>query len=201
MQIKDVTFLGGSDVIAQLPPSRALAEIALVGRSNVGKSSLINRVCSRKQLARVSKTPGRTQQINLFFVQLAPKGRKQFDITLADLPGFGFAKLSHEKKAVIHDCILSYIEERTSLSVVCLLNDIRRDPGEEEQTVMQLCADSNRVLVVVLTKCDKISRNELAQRVKLITAAYHITPQDVILSGEDHDPSAFWDFMLRIVKS
>ena len=192
MQIRSVAFLGGSDTFDMLPVSTGAPEVAFIGRSNVGKSSLINRLCAKRDLARVSKTPGRTQQVNLFSIKLAPQSRKNIEIVLADLPGFGFARLSKGKKEEIQESMFTYIERRDALSVVCLLNEIRRDPEEEEHELVEFCKEHGRKLLVVVTKCDKVSRNELARRLRAIATCYRVAHEDLIATEKDCDPRLVW---------
>lgn len=145
--LKESKFEAGSDNIKYLP-KYALPEIAFMGRSNVGKSSLINALCGRKSLARTSRTPGRTRQINLFSVGGS--------IILADLPGYGFAEVPLSVKKKWEKTILSYIKERENLQTVAILIDSRRGVGSADLEIMELLSSVKRDFFIVLTKIDKI---------------------------------------------
>lgn len=182
-------FLGAARSAAQLP-QHELPEIAFVGRSNVGKSSLINRITGRRKLARTSNTPGRTQEINCF--ELALKGNEQ-RLVLADLPGFGYAKVSKQQREGMSRMIVDYLRERTQLRIVCLLNDSRRTPQEDEMAVRNILFESPAHLIVALTKADKLKRNDRTKVCKQISAAYGLESQDVVLTGENEPIAALWE--------
>ncbi|MBX9745032.1 MAG: ribosome biogenesis GTP-binding protein YihA/YsxC [Chlamydiales bacterium] len=135
------------------PQGTPLPEIALVGRSNVGKSSLINALLHQKKLAKTSSIPGKTQRINFFLIDEK--------LLLADLPGYGFAKapasLSIEWSQAIH----TYFQTRTSLKLVFLLIDSRRGPSKEDWQVIEWGKNQSFSLIVILTKIDKLSPSEL----------------------------------------
>lgn len=159
----NVAFVKGVVAIKGLPePDRP--EIAFAGRSNVGKSSLINALCNRKNLARASNTPGRTQEINFF--DLADG--KFF---LVDLPGYGFAEAPKANVDVWSKLNLDYLRKRPTLRRVFTLIDARRGVGEVDRRVMEQL-DSNAVQYqVVLTKADKIKKSELADVIEATKAA------------------------------
>jgi GTP-binding protein len=141
-------FVWGTGDINGLPP-QGLPEIAFVGRSNAGKSSLINALTNRKTLARVSHTPGRTREINFF--KLGDK------LMLADLPGYGYAKASKAMAAQWQDLIFAYLRGRASLRRVALLIDARRGVGDQDEQVMRLLDDAAVSYGLVLTKIDKLA--------------------------------------------
>ena len=134
-------------------PKLFLPQIAFFGKSNVGKSSLINAVCKRKALARVSHTPGRTQQINFF--NLADK------MLIADLPGYGFAKVPKIQKANWEKLILYYLSNSENLQMVNLLIDARRGIKENDLTVMELLKSSGKTFQIVFTKADKVKNSDI----------------------------------------
>ncbi|NOT58164.1 MAG: YihA family ribosome biogenesis GTP-binding protein [Deltaproteobacteria bacterium] len=127
-------------------------EIAFAGRSNVGKSSLINRLLDRK-IARTSMTPGRTQQLNFFVINQA--------LTFVDLPGYGYAKVSKQDRAQWQHLIEDYLIAAEHLRGVVSIVDIRRGPEDEEEALWEFLAYHHRPVLVVATKCDKLKRSEL----------------------------------------
>jgi GTP-binding protein len=135
-------------------PECTVPEIAIVGRSNVGKSSLINYLAGQKQLARVSSTPGRTQTINLFSVE-------NNTFVFADLPGYGFAESPRETKAHWSKALSRYFEERAGLVGVLFLVDARRDINEEDKMLCRWLIDLGVTVLAVQTKCDKLSKSQL----------------------------------------
>ena len=149
----DCDFVWGTGYINSLPP-QSLPEIAFVGRSNAGKSSLINALTNRKTLARVSHTPGRTREINFF--KLGDR------LMLADLPGYGYAKASKTMTAEWQKLIFSYLRGRASLRRVSLLIDARRGVLDLDREVMCLLDEAAVSFGVVLTKIDKLSPEEIA---------------------------------------
>ena len=146
-------FVWGTGNIESLPP-QGLPEVAFVGRSNVGKSSLINALTNRKTLARVSQTPGRTREINFF--KLGDR------LMLADLPGYGYAKASKVVAAEWQKLIFAYLRGRASLRRVALLIDARRGVSNLDRDVMRLLDEAAVSFALVLTKSDKLKPDELA---------------------------------------
>lgn len=150
---REAEFLLGAGRLAQLPPDTG-PEIAFAGRSNAGKSSALNTLCGRRALARVSRTPGRTQEINVF--QLPPDGRRR----LIDLPGYGYAKVSATQRAHWNRLMGQYLQERKSLVGLVLIMDIRHPLTPLDENLLHWLEPHPRPLHVVLTKADKLSRNE-----------------------------------------
>lgn len=143
-------------------PSELLPEIAFVGRSNVGKSSLINVVANRKSLVRTSSTPGRTQLINFFNIN---------DIlTLVDLPGYGFAKAPPELRKQWRPMIETYLSSRVNLKAVVLILDIRRTPSDGDLGMLDWLSAYHIHPIIVLTKCDKLSKLERAKQTASIAS-------------------------------
>ncbi|MES2214884.1 MAG: ribosome biogenesis GTP-binding protein YihA/YsxC [Pseudomonadota bacterium] len=151
---KEAKFIAGADTVKRIPFLR-LPEIAFIGKSNVGKSSLVNSLCHRKSLARVSHTPGRTQQINFFQIGES--------CTLVDLPGYGFAKVPKSMKKTWEELILHYLGKRDNLKIVNLLIDARRGVASHDMMVIDLLNSLDRPFQIIFTKSDKIS-----DRAKLI---------------------------------
>jgi GTP-binding protein len=144
-------FFWGTGDINSLPP-QSLPEVAFVGRSNVGKSSLVNALTGRKTLARVSQTPGRTRELNFFNL-----GKK---LILVDLPGYGYAKASKELAGEWQRLIFAYLSGRASLKRVLLLIDSRRGVMETDLAVMELLDGAAVSYGLVLTKADELKPNE-----------------------------------------
>ena len=158
---QECKFLRPVRTFADLPPTK-LPEIAFAGRSNVGKSSLLNALTNRKTLARVSNTPGRTREINLFDL-----GGK---LTLADLPGYGFARVSKAMSADWRRLIEAYLRGRPQLRRVCLLIDARHGANDNDRTMMEILDEAAASFLVVLTKTDKLNASEVAEAVNATAA-------------------------------
>lgn len=137
-------------------PSIGLPEIALIGRSNVGKSSLINCFTNRKALAKTSSQPGKTRTINFYAINS--------EFCLVDLPGFGYAKVSHDEKRSWELMINEYFEKRHSLKGAIVILDPRRDAGEAEENLFGWIRKKGLPYAVVFTKTDKLSNNQLSKR-------------------------------------
>ena len=164
MHIHQTTFIKSAVKPADYPPVD-LPEIAFAGRSNVGKSSLINVIVERKALVRTSSTPGRTQLINFFQVTGVP-----FSLNLVDLPGYGYAKVPLDVKRQWGPMMERYLSGRESLKGVVLILDIRRIPSDEDLQMLAWLRSYQRRPIVVLTKCDKVSRNERTKQTAAIAA-------------------------------
>ena len=159
-------------------PKTLLPEIAFVGKSNVGKSSLINSLIGRKNLARVSCTPGRTRQINFFAL-----GNK---LMLVDLPGYGYAKVSMVEHKNWEKLIVNYLFNRKNLSLVCLLIDARRGIKLNDLTVINMLEEQNVHFQIVLTKADKLSKTALTilnEQIKTFINEYKNCNQEVIITS------------------
>lgn len=153
-------FFAGAMTVPQLPPARG-PEIAFAGRSNVGKSSLVNALCGRKALARTSNTPGRTQQLNFFDLGGV--------LSLVDLPGYGYSSVGKAKAAAWTETTRAYLKGRVELKRVCLLVDSRHGLKTGDEDIMTLLDKSAVIYQVVLTKADKSGPQALAE-VKAATA-------------------------------
>ena len=155
------------------PPDRP--EVAFAGRSNVGKSSLLNRLLGRKKLARTGSTPGRTQTINFFAI-----GE---DLYFVDLPGFGYAKVPMSVKAAWRPMVEGYLTAPRDLRLVILLVDIRRDPGVEEINLLEWFDHQGQPFLVVATKVDKIKRGQRPARLKAIRQALGLAEPPLAFSA------------------
>jgi GTP-binding protein len=157
-------------------PPADLPEVAFVGRSNVGKSSCLNRLVGGKAAARVSKTPGRTQSINFFELR-----RGSADIRFADLPGYGFAKVPRSVKKTWERMIGDYLTERGKLALVVVLVDLRRDPTDLDLSMVRWLERTGRTGLLVLTKADKISKNKRLHRFALVTKGLGVPREAAML--------------------
>ncbi|MGA7849133.1 MAG: ribosome biogenesis GTP-binding protein YihA/YsxC [Terriglobales bacterium] len=154
-------------------PAPAVPEIAFLGRSNVGKSSVINALVEKK-LARTSNTPGRTRSINFYEVRRA--GQPRPEMLFADLPGYGYAKVSREISADWARFVDPYLHQRTSLALCLALVDSNIPPQESDGQLLEFLASKGRPHVIVATKCDRLSGNQLRQATSTIKQAYAGVP-------------------------
>src|SRR4051812_39312357 len=150
-------------------PAPTLPEIAFLGRSNVGKSSVINSLVGTK-LARTSSTPGRTRSINFFEIRWPGKPRPELIFT--DLPGYGYAKISREISQEWPKFIEPYLKERTTLALCLALVDVNVPPQGSDRQLLEFLSASARDFLVVATKSDRLSNNQLHQSMKVLTKDY-----------------------------
>lgn len=139
-------------------PNHSSPEIALVGRSNVGKSSLINTLVNRKNLARESGTPGKTRGLNFYNID--------HRLYFVDLPGYGYAKVSKAEQEFWGRMIETYLNTRNQLKLIIMMVDIRHTPSVDDQTMYQWLTEQNKPNLVVATKLDKITRSQVQKRLK-----------------------------------
>jgi len=158
-----------SAVLPSQYPSGSLPEVAFAGRSNVGKSSLINTLTQRKGLARISNAPGCTQLINFFTVN--------DQISLVDLPGYGFARVPEAVKKNWGPMVETYLKERQALRLVVLVLDVRRNPGEHDLSLFKWFESYRIPCLIALTKTDKLSKQQVMNRRRVIMN--HLTEQAV----------------------
>ena len=197
VKIRSAEFAGAALSLAALPEWDG-AEVAVVGRSNVGKSTLINRLTGRRKLARTSSEPGRTRELNLFKVALTIDETAS-TVMLVDLPGFGYARFSKEQREQLSLLTVDYLSRRESLKVVCLLNDARREPQSDELAVRDLAFRHGRHLLVVLTKMDKLNQSERAKRPRAIAEQYGLEPADLAAAGEGVSVESLWERVLQVL--
>jgi GTP-binding protein len=150
-------------------PAPSLPEVAFLGRSNVGKSSVINTLVEAK-LARTSSTPGRTRSINFFEVRWP--GRPRPEVIFADLPGYGYAKLSREISAEWPKFIEPYLNERPTLVLCLALVDVNVPPQESDRQLLDFLNASGRDFLLIATKSDRLSNNQLRNALKSLAEAY-----------------------------
>ncbi|MCH8030530.1 MAG: YihA family ribosome biogenesis GTP-binding protein [Bacteroidetes bacterium] len=165
MKIKTVEFIRSAPNWAVLPKDRK-AEIAFAGRSNVGKSSLLNALIGRKNLARTSSTPGKTQALNYYLVN-GPAG-----FYLVDLPGFGYAKVSKKQREAWQRLIGRYVTEREELRIIFHLIDSRHEPTRLDEELIEILRGSPVPRVILLTKSDKLPKNQ--QRIRVAQVQKHL---------------------------
>lgn len=157
MEVQHIHFLKSAETFAQMPED-GLPEVAFIGRSNVGKSALLNMLCNRKSLARTSATPGKTQTFNFYQVNQG--------IYFVDIPGYGYARVSKQARARWKRAIAVYLTERSVLSTVLHLVDSRHPPTNLDQEVMLLLRETHAQCLLVLTKADKLSGNAITQSIQ-----------------------------------
>jgi len=172
MLIKSAEFVI-SAVRPQQYPAEELPEFAFAGRSNVGKSSLINTLVSRRKLVQTSSTPGKTRLINFFRVNDA--------LMFVDLPGYGYARVSEEERLKWRPMIEKYLSSRENLKAVVLILDIRRTPNEEDVQLLNWLARREIAAVLVVTKTDKLSKTSQAKQLKIIAGALETDPDELVL--------------------
>lgn len=172
MKIKNVELQIVCGITSKLPETDKV-EIAFAGKSNVGKSSLINALMNRKALARTSATPGKTQTINFYNVN---------DVMyLVDLPGYGYAKVSEQEKAKWGQLIERYLNTSKQLKAVFLLIDIRHEPSANDKMMYEWIVAQGYEPIIVATKLDKLKRSQVQKHVKMIKEGLQLIPGTVIV--------------------
>jgi len=193
MHIKSADFITSATNPSQYPPAN-LPEIAFAGRSNVGKSSLINTLVNRKHLVKTSSTPGRTQLINFFNINDA--------MVFVDLPGYGYAKVPQSIRKKWGPMIETFLSNRETLKGVVVITDIRRTPGTEERDLIRWLDYYKIATILVITKADKLSKNKQLKQQAAIAQALSVLKEDLILFsaktrlGKD----AVWNAILSLIK-
>lgn len=159
MKITTVKFVKSATQPTHYPEGN-VPEVAFVGRSNVGKSSLLNTLVNRKNIAKTSSTPGKTRLINFYMINDR--------LSFVDLPGYGFAKVPQSVKREWGPMIETYLKERKNLRLVVVILDMRRDPSEDDLSLVGWLFSYNRPILFILTKADKLSKNQAFVRVRKI---------------------------------
>ena len=175
-------------------PNTAVPEIALVGRSNVGKSSLINKVLNRRNFARVSATPGKTVTINFYNID--------DKLTLVDLPGYGYAARSHGEIKKWGAMIDEYLNSRPQLNQVILLVDSRHKPSADDVLMMEWIRHRSEYAVVFATKCDKLSKTKLQENLQLIIETLDLEDGDILIpfsAKQTECVDDFWEYVYGCV--
>ncbi len=171
MKIRSVNFEKGVVSHSALPKDGTF-EVAFAGRSNVGKSSVMNSLLGRSKVAKVSKTPGRTREVNFFKINES--------FYFVDLPGYGYAKASGYSRAIWAPLILKYLEEREELKAVVLILDVRRKPNDEDLTLVDFLREVGATTVVVVNKCDKLPLQQRQKQIKIIADHLHLQAHDLV---------------------
>lgn len=193
MKIMDVQFII-SAVRPEQYPEDALPEVALAGRSNVGKSSLINKLIMRKNLARTSSQPGKTQQLNYY--------RVNDMIYLVDFPGYGYAKVSKTQREKFGEMIETYLQEREPLKLQLLVIDIRHEPSKDDVLMYNWLKHFEIPTCIVATKADKIPRSKWDKHIKMIKTTLEADPRDsvVLFSSETGlGREQLWDVIIEAI--
>lgn len=172
MKIKSVNLETVIGITSKLPEN-TLPEFAFAGKSNVGKSSLINAIMNRKSYARTSSQPGKTQTINFYNINE--------ELYLVDLPGYGYAKVSQETKAKWGKMIEKYLQRSQHLKAVFLLIDIRHDPSANDRDMYEWIVHNGFEPIIIATKSDKISRGQIDKHLKAIRVGLKTRPGTVMI--------------------
>jgi GTP-binding protein len=161
-------------------PRPGLPEVAFLGRSNVGKSTLLNRLVNRRQLARTSTTPGKTRLVHFYRVERAGGA-----LCLVDLPGYGWAKVGREERRRWKRLVEAYLEGREALRAAVLLQDLRRDASEDETLLLAWLAERGIPCVVALTKSDKLGLGARAARARELAKQLGLAPERVVATSAE----------------
>jgi len=184
--IRSLEFIGPMATPTGWRPEPKWPEVAFAGRSNVGKSSLLNRLVRRKRFARVSNTPGRTREVNFFLVN------GQF--VLVDLPGYGYARISKERRAEWKPLIEGYLRSSKELRGIVQLLDVRHDPTEDDRQMLAFLASVGVPTLFALTKVDKLTANQRKARIPALLETLETSEDQVIpfsaVTGEGRDELA-----------
>ena len=172
MKINSVDFITYAVRKSQYPEDK-LPEFLMIGRSNVGKSSFINTLVHRKNIARTSSIPGKTQTLNFFLVNN--------NFYLVDVPGYGFAKVSKSLKNKFGMIIEDYIQDRENLKLVFMLIDFRHKPTSDDVLMYDYLKYYNKDVVIIATKCDKVSKNSYAKNEKIIRETLKMNEEDRLI--------------------
>jgi GTP-binding protein len=183
-------FVLSASKLAQAP-TESLPEVAFFGRSNVGKSTMINSLLGRRKLARVSRTPGRTRLLNFFRVRAALHDDAELEFMLCDLPGYGYAKAAKAETQGFRQMIEGYLAGRSHLRGAVALLDIRREPSELDRSLFAWLDKHGQTLIPVVTKADKVGRTSQRPALERIERTLKVPKGSVIpfsaVSGQGHD--------------
>ena len=172
MVIKNVELETVCGITSKIPDN-TLPEIAFAGKSNVGKSSLINALMNRKSLARTSSSPGKTQTINFYNINS--------EMYLVDLPGYGYAKVSEAEKAKWGKMIENYLHTSKQLRAVFLLIDLRHEPGKNDKTMYDWIVYQGYQPIIIATKLDKLKRSQVQKAIKVVRTGLGLKGSDIVI--------------------
>lgn len=192
MKITNVEFVTSAVRRSQYPTDKK-SEFLLVGRSNVGKSSFINTLANRKNLARISAIPGKTQTLNFYLINE--------EFYLVDVPGYGFAKVSKGLKNKFGLIIEDYLKERDNLKMVFMLIDFRHKPTNDDVLMYDYLKYYNIPVTIVATKCDKVSKNSYDKNIKIIKDTLKLEENDNMILFSTVDKTGKQDIYEAILNS
>ena len=194
MKITSLEFIKSATEPSHYPEDH-LPEVAFVGRSNVGKSSLINVLVNRRRFAKISSTPGRTRLVNFF--------RINNRLGFVDLPGYGYAKVPLEIRKSWGPIVERYLTERRSLSLVVVILDLRREPSGDDLTLIDWLSHYDKKILFVLTKADKLSKNKIVVNRRIIRDSMKVTDSDLITfsakTGEGKE--SVWNAIINVMNT
>lgn len=179
MKVISADFIKSATAPQGYPPT-SMVEVAFAGRSNVGKSSLINALCQRKKLVRVSNTPGRTRLLNFFDVTLGGDNGSKRHMCFCDLPGYGFAKVSKGERNDWKRMIEGYVENRKVLAAVVCIVDGEIGPTDEDKQVVDWLREIGRLPIVVATKIDRLPKHKRIPQVNAIDKQLELPPRSTL---------------------
>ncbi len=175
-------------------PVTSMPEVAFIGRSNVGKSSMINKILNRKNFARVSQKPGKTVTINFYNID--------DKLMLVDLPGYGYAQASHGERKAMTGIIGDYLSERRQLMQVILLVDCRHKPSQDDKDMAQAIRASGGQLVVFATKSDKLGKMALEKNMEMLIDELELEDGDILIpfsTQNTEGAETFWDYIYDFI--
>ena len=179
LKIRRAEHVATAAKASQLAPTE-LPEVAFLGRSNVGKSSLLNKLVQRRQLARTSSTPGKTRLIHVFEIEIG-----SLVLRLVDLPGYGYARVARSERNSWQPMIEGYLSDRPTLCAAVLLQDLRRDVSDDETLLLDWLDEQSVPSLVAITKVDKLKRMRRGQRLKQLKAQLPIAPARTIATSAE----------------
>jgi len=194
MLIKSVEFITSAVRPSQFPAAD-LPEFAFAGRSNVGKSSLINSLVNRKKLVKISSTPGKTRLINFFCVNDA--------LMFVDLPGYGYSRVPESERRSWRPMIEGYLADRENLRAVIVILDVRRTPGGEEIQLLEWLEQRDLTAILVVTKADKLSKTAQKKQIQIIADALAANPEDMLVfsSKSRQGWDALWNTIVSLAQA
>ncbi|PPE04536.1 GTP-binding protein [Entomoplasma ellychniae] len=173
-----------------------IPEILFVGRSNVGKSSFINSLANNKKLAKVANTPGKTRLLNFFDINNSL-------FRLVDAPGYGYAKIAKDAKMRFAEMMEEYFDKRENLKAIVMLVDLRHKPTKDDQEMYEFLKSSNKRVLIIGTKLDKLKRNEIVRNEKLIKETLNFNPKHAFIKVSNEHKIGLeesFELLIRLIK-